>query len=233
MRIARFGKKVLEWSEHVHFMAWLIGQWSIIVSGAAALAVGVWAWLTDWIVKYGYLPIVLVMLLTFTLGIWMINGVIWLRRQRRPSKQRISFDYSYSLALEGIWAGLDLDNNENTLELRLQLRNTAVRPIRFEVEKLQFRIEDRFVEAIPKGAILAPGMTLTLFPHRGFNITAWNAFKERTAGSVEFSILYGHPEYGHSRRATKKVALLLFKKDQGKDVRITWTIETERDEEIS
>jgi hypothetical protein len=127
---------------------------------------------------------------------------------------------------------LDLDNQDNTLELRLQLRNTSIRPIRYEMEKLEFRIEGRFVEAKVRSAILAAGSTLTIFPHHGFNMAAWKAFKERTSGSIEFSILYGHPEYEHSRRATKKLALLVFKRSQEKEVAITWTIESETDEEL-
>jgi len=194
-----------------------------------------WAAITDWIAKYGYLPIVLIGMFSFALGIWILNGVIWISRQKRPSKQRIAFDYSYSLTLTDIFPSLYLTDQDSTLELRPRFKNASNRAFMYKFERLEFRIEDRFARGEPKGAILAANTSLTVIPGFGFNRAAWDSFKDRTGGSVEFTIVYGHPEYGFSRRATKTVHLDLFttKTDQVQAVNINWTIQKEDDEEIS
>jgi hypothetical protein len=87
---------------------------------------------------------------------------------------------------------------------------------------------------------VAAGSVLTIFTHSGFNKEAWDAFKTRTSGSLEFSVIYGHPDYGYSRRATKKCELLIFKgKKKDKDtenerdtIDIIWTLLSETDKEL-
>jgi hypothetical protein len=109
---------------HIHLAEWI---WTTIVSAVNAGGVGYaawWAWATQW----GYLPVYLAVLFSFTLSIWLINGFIWMRRQSRPSQARISFDYSYAMALESILPAIDVKNDVNTLEIRPAFRNVANGP---------------------------------------------------------------------------------------------------------
>lgn len=70
--------------------------WPVAVSAVLSLGTGWWASATQW----GYLPIFLAGFGIFAASIWLLNSIIWLQRQHRPGRQRISFDYSYGLALE-------------------------------------------------------------------------------------------------------------------------------------
>lgn len=204
-------------------------QWAVIVSAITATAFGFWAWSA----KFAHLPIGIIALVAFAVTMWTINGVIWYANQRRPSKARITFDYSYGLMLEGIQPALDVENDVNRLEFRLQVRNAATGPIRLRVEKFRVTIEDRFYEMPqPVPAILPRASPLTVFPGGGFNKAAYEAFQPRTQGRLEMSILYGHPEDQMSRRADKVLALHLFKrrdKDGQETVTLTWLIASESD----
>lgn len=206
----------------------IVTNWNVVVGLLGAAAIAYQAWIED----YGVLAIALTALGAFAAIIWSWNGLVWLRRQRRPSKAMLDFDYSYSLALEQVVPALDLENERNTLEFRLVVKNTSQRPIRMQPEKIEFRVEDRFVEAIPRGSIIAANMSITIIPNRGFSKDAWLTFKDRTHGSIVFSILYGHPDYPFSRRAIKYLDIDLFKTDEGKGVIINWLISHEADQEV-
>jgi hypothetical protein len=119
------------------------GLWAVVMSAAIPVGTGWWAWATQW----GYLPIFLAGLGVFAASIWSLNGIIWLQHQRRPSRQRISFDYSYGLALEDIIFSHDEGNIENYLEFRLALRNVTNGPLQIKIDRLSFFIEDRFANS--------------------------------------------------------------------------------------
>ena len=227
-------RKAWEFVGHVHVVAWLfeLTHVSAGVAIIAALGAAYWAYVTQW----GYLPIALTALGVFVAGIWGINGIVWLYSRRRPSKARITFDYSYGLSLENIIPAFDKNNIDNTLEFRLVIRNHANGPVKMLVEKLHATVEDRFFDTPGQVSVTLPRMgNITIFPGGGFNKEAFAKFKDRTYGTLEYSILYGHPEDPFSRKCTKNVALSVFKdvNDKGEPtVAITWIIKEESDSEI-
>src|SRR5216683_756795 len=108
----KVGKPILEWTEHIHFLAGIAAHWSVVVSVLLAMGAGFWTWSAE----HAYLPVFLVSLGTFVAVIWAINGIVWLRRQKRPSKARVAFDYSYGIALDEITPSHDEGNEKNCLE---------------------------------------------------------------------------------------------------------------------
>lgn len=226
--------KFWEWIGHIHVATWLyemfVALWPVpIMSTMLAIGSGYWAFISKW----GYLPTALVALGVFVAGIWGLNGIIWLRRQRRPSKEHVTFDYSYGLALEEVVPSLDLTNINNTLEIRLKIRNHATGPIKFLVEEFHTTIEDRFwTTPVQFNGVLPRMGAITLFPGGGFKKDAFDRFEERTKGRLKFSILYGHPDDKLSRRTTKILNLNIFKRTGEKElltVVVNWTIESETD----
>ena len=230
-----FARRTWEWVSHIHVITWLIeiihwltAQWSVVVSATLSIGAAYWAWATQW----GYLPVALVALGVFVASIWGLNGILWLRRQSRPSRARISFDYSYGLPLENVVGSLDPENKDNTLEIRLVVRNVASGPAKVLLEKMRVTIEDRFVEVTNIPFVLPRDLRLTVIPNAGFKLEAYRKFKDRTTGQLEYSMLYGHPSEAYSRRATKTLQLDVFKrKNPGKKESLTvnWLLRTEDD----
>jgi len=235
-------RRVWNWLGQLSLIAWIVDlakwlllQWSTVLSAAVATGFTIWAWME----QYGYLPLALVALGSFAVTIWTFNGIVWMRRQARPSPARITFDYSHALLFEGVVPALDLENKANTFELRLLIRNAANGPVQFRSENWTLSIEDRITP--PSTAIigtLARGEQRTMFPAGGFREEAYNDFKDRTEGTLEFSILYGHPDDPLSRRMSKTLRIFLFKtKPQARTDKetasIQWRIVKETDEPIS
>ena len=216
---------------HIHLGEWL---WTLLVSAINTVATVRWAWVTQW----GHLPIYLVALATFTLSIWLINGLIWIARQSRPSHARITFDYSHGLALDGLSLGLDLQNNENTFELRPKFLNVSGGPIKYSVEKLDFKVEDRIVQIKNmSGGVLPKGVGRTFIPNAGFRREAYDQFSDRARGEFEYSLVYGHPDdRDYARRAKGICSLDIFKmkdKDGEPVVTINWIFRDESDTALS
>jgi hypothetical protein len=203
-------RRMWEFVGHIHVITWLfeISHGSFVISSIAAAGVAYWTWATE----HGYLPVFFAALGTFVAVVWAINGIVWLRSQARPSKARITFDYSYGLSLEEVTPALDVDNVNNTLEIRLYVRNLANGPMKITTEQFDTTIEDRFHMMPTKiEAVLPRAAAITLFPGGGFRKEAFDKFADRTTGTLEFSILYGHPEDQLSRRTTKTLRLGIFK----------------------
>jgi hypothetical protein len=227
--------KLRRFLESIHLAYWMgeVGlfffhQWVLITSALLAIGSAFWTWS----VEKSYLPVFLVGLGVFVATIWGLNGIVWLQRQKRPSKQRVSFDYNYGLALETVHPSLDADNVDNHLEFRLVFRNVANGPIKLLVETFSAVIEDRMANTKPGQSVIIPrASSLTIFPGGGFNEKAYDGFKTRTSGTITFSILYGHPEYGYSRKAEKTVSVELFKRVEKKKkvASINWYIRRESD----
>jgi hypothetical protein len=227
-------RRSVEWLGHIHLVAWLleITQATTIVALIGAIGAGYWAFVTQW----GYLPIALTALAVFGGVLWAINGVVWLRRQRRPSKASVTFDYSYGVVLEAVETSYDANNEGNSFEIRLRIRNHASGPMSFEFERIHVTIGDRFHTA-PSGIIgvLSRVEAITIFPGGGFSKEAVARFKERDHGTLEYSILYGHPEDKLSRRSQKTLHLDVLKmEDKNGDlaVSVNWVIRAQSDREI-
>ena len=163
-----FFQRIWESLGHLSLVAWLVDigrNAAFVVSTITAAVVAYWTWSTE----HGYLPVFFAALATFVAVVWAINGIVWLRGQARPSRARILFDYSYGLSLEAVPTALDLNNSDNTFEVRLYLRNLASGPMKLLVEKFHTTIGDRFY-TIPKPQtfLLCRSAALTLFPGGGF-----------------------------------------------------------------
>src|SRR5579884_1046422 len=204
--------------------------WAPTVSLAVAAAAGFWTWAAQW----GYLPIFLVGLGVFTVVLWGVNGLIWLQRQRRPSRARVSYDYSYALASEEVIPSLDLENNQNTLKFRLAFTNVANGALKYHVEKLQIFLEDRFATARIGTSVIPRATRMLMIPNAGFGRGAFDSFPERTHGHLEYSIIYGHPEDPYSWRSIKSIELHIKKsiKDRQPNVGLIWIIRSESEEAL-
>jgi hypothetical protein len=203
-------RKAWEWAGHIHVATWLfeIGHGSSVVSAAFAAGAAYWTWSTE----RRYLPVFYAALGTFAGIIWGINGIVWLRAQARPSKARVTFDYSYGLSLEDVLPNLDVSNVDNVLEVRSRVRNAANGPMRIKVERFHTTIEDRFYTTLVAiETVLPRGGATILFPGGGFKREAFDKFPDRPTGRLELSILYGHPEDELSRRLTKTLKLSFLK----------------------
>lgn len=191
-----------------------------------------WAFISQW----GYLPVVLTGIGVFTATIWAINGIIWLRRQRRPSRARIAFDYAYAIPVTSVEFGWDPQNKANTLEIRPRIKNVAPGPIRYRVVRLYVTFNDRFVEwRASEDSILAREIERTIIPNKGFDAAAYESFGPETHGKIEFEISYGHPTDQFSRRTLKKFDLVLFKRkrdDQRELPSLLWYDRGDGDEAI-
>ncbi len=218
--------KAVEWAFNV--AGGLIGSWGAIMSALASvgtLALAYWQWGT----QYGYVPILLAGLFASAGTIWVINGVVWLRRQRRPGRQRTTFDYSFGLALTGLYLGHDTESDESNLQLGLNLFNAAPGPLRYEVESFDVVIGDRTI-ARPnfanRGAILSRGCGAQFF----YQPFARNMVPDRrTQGVIRYSIKYGHPEFGFSRRSKKELDVTM---RGGEKPWVVYITRFESDEEI-
>jgi hypothetical protein len=170
-----------------------------------------WAWITQW----GYLPVVLTSIIVFAVVIWIFNGIIYMQRQRRPSKARIIFDYAYAIPVTDIQFGLDLQNKANTLEIRPRIKNVAPGPVKYRAARLLVTFNDRFVEWGCNDSILSREIERTIIPNKGFDAAAYESFGPETQGKLEFEILYGHPNDEFARRTSKKFDLIFFKRADG------------------
>lgn len=165
--------------------------------------------------------------ITVPAGLSMFVIVLYeLRRQRH-----FAFTYAYSLALAGIQIGRDDNNPEGAaLQLSLILRNAADGPLRYHVEQFDVIIDDRTISHpvfTNRGAVISKGLQL-MFSYPSFGK---EAIRDRSKGVIRYSIIYGHPEVGFSRRAKKE---LNFNMRADKEVTgLHYTIRSESDEEIA
>jgi hypothetical protein len=200
--------------------------WGVPVSGAASY----WAWISQW----GNLPIALTGLGVLVATIWLVIGIVWLRRQQRPSRERIAFDYSYAMSLEGIDPAFDPTNTDNTLEIRPKFRNVANGPLKYMIEQFSVQVEDRIVSYNNVPPSIIPRIAVRSVLHKGFRKEAYEQFGTKTSGQMRYSIVYGHPDdKSYSRRITAVVSLDITKPNQRTtNVWCNWVIQEEMDVSI-
>ena len=119
--------------------------------------------------------------------------------------------YSHTLALVRLIPSLDLSNAGNTFEIRVLLGNTAPGPLRFFVEAYEYSIalETHTSRRHAASTIPINGET-TYFPGGGFSRQQYDTFPDRAEGAVTYSIIYGHPDLGFTRRMTARFHLALY-----------------------
>ena len=198
---------------------------TVVVGVMAGIAGSVWAWASQW----GGLPIFLTGLGVFVAILWAWNGVIWLRRQRRPGKHQVAFDYGYGLALEGLHIGRDEEKEEAALQIGLILRNATDGPLKFYVEEFDIIIDDMTItrpQFKTRDALISRGAQMTFFyPPFGISV-----IKPRPEGIIRYSIKYGHPDFEYVRRTKKQLSISLRLDDK---TGIIHLIESESDEYLT
>jgi hypothetical protein len=116
----------------------------------------------------GYAPVYIATLLTCTLTLWLIIGVIWVLRQRQPSRQRVAFDFRYGLALSGLSLGRDERRKDVAVQVGLVLHNASDWPIKYHVEDMEVVIGDRAISKpnfTNMGGFISKGCnTMFLYP---------------------------------------------------------------------
>jgi hypothetical protein len=169
--------------------------WPLGVAAIGGLGAAAWGYLEDL-----SSPARLLMGIGTGVGIlWAVNGVIWLRREIRPSRKRIAFDCAYGLALESISLGKDEGQQTAAVQLGIVLRNAAPVPLRYVVEDMAVIIG---TATIPhptwanRGGLISRGCATT------FNYPSFpsSVIKPREKAVIRFTIAYGHPEFGSVRR---------------------------------
>lgn len=178
-------------------------NWQVIVSATVGIGAGAWAW-WNWATQWGYLPVALVGLLVFVAVIWLWNGIIWLKHQKRPSKQRTLFDYSYGLDISNVYLGRD--KKDETIQIGVVLKNTASGPVQFYVEDMDVIIENRTLTQpeFKKREGVIPIISERVFFYPPM---PQDYFKDRSRGMLKITIKYGHPELGYLRRIKRKLDL--------------------------
>ena len=187
----------------------ITSNWVLAMSIVAGVATSWWAYATQW----GYLPIFLFGLVAFGAFVWISNGVVYFTTRNRPSKSKMTFDYSFGFALDEISPSHDPDNIDNSLEFRFLIRNVAPGPLKYKIERINAIIGDR-IRATRNGEGILPRNSSTMLRVGGFQKDQVDQLPNRISGIYEISIIYGHPDDGYSRRCSKRIHFDLIRKDR-------------------
>jgi hypothetical protein len=171
---------------------------------------------------------------------WFIFGLVsgiagslwiawWILPPRSGSAKEPSIDYAHSLAFQGLQHSLDTGNSANTYEVRLILRNTSAGPVKYRVEKYECTIDSIIVKAThAMGNVISKDGIGAFYPNIGYSKGQYAALKDRSTGTLELTIAYGHPDKPPCRRLYKLLRLDFFKKKKT----LNWTVLNESDEPI-
>jgi hypothetical protein len=170
------------------------------------------------------LAIVSVLLLLWAGG---VHTKLYKRIQLYARRQRMPFDYSYGLALDGLALGRD-DSHPGgpQFQVGLNISNVVDGPLRYEVDSFDVVIDNRTL-AKPsfqnRGGVIPRGCTQRfMYPAfaRG-DITG-----PRPSGVIRFSVKYGHPDIGFVRKAAKTLTVQYRLDDRTEAV---YTVDSESD----
>jgi hypothetical protein len=127
---------------------------------------------------------------------------------------------------------LDPNNEANTFEIRLKLKNTAPGPLRFLVESYEYSLTSETRTTGPRApSTIHVNGEMTYFPSGGFSRQQYESFGARTHGVMTYSIVYGHPDIGFTRRMTARFHLDYFRLTS--NVTIHWLVREQEDIEIT
>jgi hypothetical protein len=209
----------------VNLSASIVALWPLVVATIGGIGAAIWGHLDSL-----SSPALLLIGIGTGVGIlWGVNGVIWLLREIRPSKERIAFDCAYGLALESISLGKDEGQATAAVQLGIVLRNASPVPLRYDVEEIEVIIG---TTTIPhpawanRGGLISRGCVQT-FSYPSFPSSV---IKPREKAVMRFTIAYGHPEFGAVRRMKKQLDVSLRLDDRAGAI---YVIVAESDEAIS
>ena len=201
-------------------------HWAAFVSVGIAIGTGGWGW-WSYATQWGYLPIFVAALLVLAAAMTFFRNIVSLRRENRPSRARLTFDYNYGIALDDITPSHDIDNEENCLEFRFQICNVAPGPLKYNAERIDVIIDDRIRTARNISGSL-PRTSWIFLKVSGFGKNVVDALQDRVTGRYEMTISYGHPAEGYSRQMKKNISFELIKKE-GRFSNAPWTIVSDED----
>ena len=143
---------------------------------------------------------------TTPIGLFLFALVLYYLK----TKRKFTFDYAYSLGLQGIHLAYDDSVTPAPLQLGLVLANVAEGPIKYEVDQFEVVIEDRAI-AHPVfksrgGVILRSMSTIYFYPPFAQELPEG---RDHLNGVIRFAIRYGHPEIGFLRTMKKEVSFSL------------------------
>ncbi len=150
----------------------------------------------------------------------------------RPLSVRSEEDYSYGISYVGAVIALDKANRDATLQIGLKITNTSRAAIRYKVERFEVVVGSR---TIGQKTYLSDGGLLPLMSARTYNYPAFKYddiaeyLENRTTGTIEVHITYGHPDHAPVRRLKLKLDISL---RLDSDFALADTIREEIDEPI-
>jgi hypothetical protein len=183
-------------------VAWVLWNWVLVVSVAAAIGAAAWAWAS----RYDYLQITLAGLASLLLVMWTSIGLVWIRKLSNDAK------YAWALGYQGLTLGLDTGNDNATLQIGVNFINTGPGAIKYKVDQLRVIIDDRTI-ANPtyetEGGIIPRAVSRTYRFPPFKKATVVNYLGKRATGTVEFSIDYGPHDSVPTRRLKMRLNVSL------------------------
>lgn len=174
----------------------------------------------------------------FLIVVWTFIGLLWLSDRKKPKLMANFKDYQYGLTWEGFICGIDVKNDEKFFGINMQARNFLPNPLKYTVEDIDLRIGNRTIpryesgkltSIMPRGAGRQSGIGL-------FAKSDVESFFNKTVeGTVEVSVVYGHPDLPPTRRFTVLCSINLAIWEKGNndyDVQCSFGIDKETDEPI-
>ncbi len=216
-----------------NILAFITANWVAVVSVLGGLVAALWASA----VAFFHRPDVQVGIGISLALLWTLIGVLFLVDRRKPRTVRTHADYRYGLTFEGFIPFYNPDQiDEAVFAIGITLRNFSQHPIRYDVDSFELHLETRSLPKVKKGTLYG------YMPRGGGRTSTPGAFKKsdiaefvgkKTVGTVDLSIVYGHPERPPERRLTISADLTLFFPPDPKPMGFNANIKEEKDEPIS
>jgi hypothetical protein len=205
----------------------LTTNWGLVVSVIVGLIASSW----DWTISFVQRPSAQVGIIVFLAILWTYIGISAVARRNRPVWVRAFDDYAYGLAYEGIGFGLNTDADDAALQIALSLRNVGPGPIKYVIERYDVIIGNRTIGNKGQGHTgFIPRAVVRHCRHPAFLKKDIGEFLGKDVqGTLEVSLVYGHPDRAPTRRLKLNVDLHL---NLGKDQGLADVIRSESDEPI-
>lgn len=221
------------------FAATLLQQWKEEITGpfsaifaAILFAVTVFALVFGLPQQTGALVAVGITAALFFFGVVSAAKRVWEKERAKVGA------FHYGLMVESIQLSLDHTNKQNTLEVRPLFKNTTSSPLRYLVELMESEINHHHARVTAtsvskdRGNIIAPNSTQTFLVSAGLTARQYKEMPTRTAGRLELSVVYGHPDREFERRMRKEAKIDVFKRRKGQIAwNFVWVLE--KDEPFS
>jgi hypothetical protein len=134
-------------------------------------------------------------------------------------KELESPNIAYSVSALELEASLDLNNVENTFELRPKVTNQVNRVLHLQIRRLTVEYASKTIMFDdPRDYIIRPGATITFYPNKGLSRDEFDQLPYETLAKLTCSTAYGEAGKPYSRLNTKvfivTVSKMLWRKRQ-------------------